>query len=101
MEEPPPLGSRSSMETGELLRAAVQRAGKIRTDLAQLRVSWVAACFNSLLFCLPPDALRLMCKFLLLLNSHRKKPSWQPQRGTHKAAWPPHPADTPAARPCT
>ena len=31
-------GARSSVETGELLRAAVARAGRIRGDLAQLRV---------------------------------------------------------------
>ncbi|EFN53064.1 hypothetical protein CHLNCDRAFT_54039 [Chlorella variabilis] len=34
---PLPLGARSSVETGELLRAAVARAGRIRGDLAQLR----------------------------------------------------------------
>ena len=31
-------GLRTSMETGDLLRAAVERAGKIRSELVQMRV---------------------------------------------------------------
>jgi hypothetical protein len=32
-------GLRTSMETGDLLRAAVERAGKIRSELVHMRVS--------------------------------------------------------------